>query len=235
MNATQGLLLLYAGVILINTVVSAALWYERRDPLMRAQFFFWASSVFCIVMQAGATHNSFIITLGYSTVFLVSISISNLLVMVAEMPARWRLFFTIMGVGYALSLAAFLAGLSFFAVGLPVAVGVAFPTLYMAITTIASRWKTLTVSRKGLLLATLAHGVHTLDFPVLRDKPNTTVPVFTVGILIVFSLSIFIPAVVLEVVTQQRGSPPRWTWPAGSRPTSCPATPPSKGSISPAT
>lgn len=202
--AVQGLLLLYAGALLINTLISAALWNERRDPLLRAQFFVWASTMVGFITQAVGTQNNLAITIGYSPVFIVSLSITHLVAMILGLTVRWRPFWAIMGVGIALSVAAFFSGASFFVTALPVAIGASLPTLYIAVVAIASRWRELTFSRKGLIITVLVYGLHMLDFAILRDKPEAMAIAFTIGNLIIFTLSIFVPAVVLEAVTRQQ-------------------------------
>ncbi len=203
-TSIQKLLLLYSSLVLINTLMSAALWYERRDPLTRAQFFVWASTLIGFVAQGVFAQGDFVITLGYSFVFLVSIAIAHVISLAMKVVVPWRLFGIIMGISYVISLITYLAHRPFFAVGLPVAIGVAFPALYTSVRVIVERRKELTTAGKGLLLSVIVYGIHMLDFAILRDKPAATAAAFTAGILIIFTLSVFVPAVVVEVVTRQQ-------------------------------
>jgi serine phosphatase RsbU (regulator of sigma subunit) len=198
------LVLLYAGVMFINTVVSAALWYERREPLLRAQFFLWASGIVGFFVPAVATATNFVITLGFSACFLLTAAIAHLLGLLTETAPRWRLFGAVLGAGYVLSFIAYITDQPFFFVSIPVAIGVALPALYTGIQSIATRWKSSSTSRKGLAISVVLWGIHMLDFALLRDKPEAAAPGYTAGILLIFVFSVFVPAVVIETVTQQR-------------------------------
>lgn len=200
----QRLVLLYAGMVLVNALVSAVLWYKQRDPLRRAQFFLWATTVVAFVTQGVFQQNQLTFAFGYSFVFFISLSIAQLMVLMTGITLHFRVFFVVLALSYALSCAAYFAGAGFFAVGLPVSIGAALPSLYAPLRVITTRWRAMTITTRGLAMASLAYSLHMLDFCVLGDKPQTHGIVFTVGALLVFTLSIFVPAAVIEQSADQQ-------------------------------
>ena len=51
MEALRHLLIVFAGILLINVTLSAALWAQHRTPLHRALFALWVSGVMSAGLQ----------------------------------------------------------------------------------------------------------------------------------------------------------------------------------------
>jgi len=70
----------------------------------------------------------------------------------------------------------------------------------------SGKFTELSIAAKGLIYSAFAYQIHFLDFPFLRNKPAFAAPGFMLAILIIFSLSIFAIAAVLQVaINRQRG------------------------------
>ena len=203
MESLESIIILYVGVVLLNTALSALLWARSRTPLHRSVFLLWASTVLSLGTQGGLDQNDLAITLGFSGVFLVNLSLAALIARISSQTLPVRVFVLVLMVAYAVSGLLFASGQSFLFVALPVAVAVAAPSLYVGLAALLRHRDALTFTGRGLTLSALFFVAHNLDFPFLRDKPDFAAFGFTIAILTVFALSIFAPAVVLEILTEK--------------------------------
>ncbi len=199
----QNLLILYAGLLLINVGLSAALWYRNRNPLYRALFFVWATTAASFVVQGALVSSDLMIALAFTAVFPVNLALAKLVALAMGVALPWRRYATILLAGVATSLLLSRLDWGFTAIALPIAVAVSLPTLVTAVRVVASRWRELTISGKALLVSSLLFCAHNVDFAFLRDKPAFAPLGFTIATLIIFALSITGPAVVLELVTER--------------------------------
>ena len=197
------LLILYAGLVLINTALSAALWFRSRDRLHRALVLVWSSTLVSYIAQGLLTQSDLVITYAFATAFLVNFSLASLVAQSQETTIRLRPFASVLIA--ALTLSAILASLrmEFTLIALPVAVAVALPSLTVAVR-VSRSWKSLSVITRALIVSSMLFSMHNLDFAFLRNRPNMAPLGFTVATLIIFALSITSPAVVLERVTQRQ-------------------------------
>lgn len=203
--AVQYLLFIYAGAVLLNAVASLALWWKLRDSLTRGQLLIWAA-VFVALVAQSLFIDGLQKAIGLVIVFVTTMAIASLIAQVGKTQLRWRLAMGIMALGTAIGALVYLLypDPPFALVTAPIAIAVAFPVLATAIEVIFARWSKSTVSRKGLGLAAIFFGMHMLDFPYLANQGGAAVPLgFTLGVLSIFGLSIFVPAVVLETVTAE--------------------------------
>ena len=203
MQDPKTVILLYAGIVFLNTILSAVLWARSRTALHRSVFLLWATTVVSLGSQGGLNQNALATSIGFSFVFFVNAALAALIARISGQHMSLRLFVSMWVCGCALSAAAYGAGLPFVAVSLPVSVAVAAPSLYIGLAALLRHSKSLTFTGKGLVVSALFFVAHNLDFPFLGDKEEFLGVAITIAILIVFALSIFAPAVVLEIVTEQ--------------------------------
>src|SRR5688572_17651471 len=197
------LLILYAGLLVINSALSAWLWASTRERLYRLVFIVWACTTVSFVIQGVFAWNSLALTLGFATVFPVNLVLAQLVAMTLGLPLRWPPFVALLGVGVALSVLLFLGGADFTLVALPTCIAVALPCLVTTGRVIRQR-RELSTSMKALLASTVLFSLHNIDFAFLRDIPALAPLGFTVATLIVFLLSVTLPVVALERVTADR-------------------------------
>ncbi len=202
-EVVRNLLLIYAGVVLLNTVISFALWWKLRDSLTRSQLLIWAAAVVVLVAQGILSQNPAQVIFATAFVFLVTIAIANLLATVFHVRARWRLYFSFMLAGLVLTAVAMYQNAPFMVVSLPVVSGAAFPILSTAFEIAFRRWKESTTTGKGLILASLFYGLHIVDFAYFGNKPQSLTLMFSLAVMSIFALSVFVPAVVVETTTEK--------------------------------
>lgn len=204
MSSLDNILLLYAGMCLLNTALSAALWASSRTDLHRSMFIVWASTLPSLATQAALDQNHLAITLGFGFSFLINLALASLIAKVIEHKLRAKRFLSMLAVGCLSSSIAYAMELPFIAVSLPVAICVAAPCLYTSLLALIRYRNKLSLTGKALAVSAFFFAVHNLDFPFLREVPNATPIAITVAVLIIFALSIFAPAVVLEILTEQQ-------------------------------
>lgn len=203
-DVVQNLLVLYVGLLLINVALAATLWWRNGGALYRALFFVWASTAVSFVAQGALVQSDLAVALGFVSVFFVNLSLAHLGSLATGVSLAWRIFVAILVVAIAASVAAFLAGLSFTTVALPIAIAVSLPALVTAFRMLSTRWRSLSISVRALAVSSILFSAHNVDFAFLRDKPDFAPLGFTIAILIIFALSITGPAVVLELVTDRQ-------------------------------
>lgn len=203
MNLLENLIVLYAGTCLLNAILSAALWARSRTQLHRSLFIVWVSTMLSLAAQALLNQNDLAVTAGFSSVFLANLALAALIARIShqQLATRWYVGFWLASLG--VSALAYSLDLSFAVVSLPTALSVAAPISVVGVRALATRRKTMSFTGKGLTVSGLFFVVHNLDFPFLGDKPDIAPIAISVAIVIIFALSIFAPAVVLEIVTQQ--------------------------------
>lgn len=197
------LLLVYAIAVVLNAFLSALLYYRQRDPLTRAQLMIWVSTFGALIAQGVAGAEMPGVLVGLTSVVVVSGSVAHLLSIIAGEPVPWKTAGLLLGLGWVLSATSMAMDLPFAVTTFPVVIGVAFPLLSTASRIMVRHRARLTLSEQGMVGASLVYGVHMLDFALLGDKPAAAPIGFTVGLICIFALSIFAPAVVVEKISAQ--------------------------------
>jgi len=200
----QNLLVLYAGLTLLNAAFAAALWRSTRDRTVRSLFLAWTSVMVAFFGQGVLVGGDLAVTLGFALVFFNNLAFAHVLAGIAEVPLPWRALVASYGVGVALSSVTAAAGLGFTAVALPTAFGVAAPCVAVAAVVIRRRWGTLTAQGRALTLSCLLFSAHNIDFAFLRRRDSFATLGFTIALLVVFALSISAPAALLEQVARRQ-------------------------------
>ncbi|GEM_PF-4208910 len=201
-------LALYAGILLINTVVAVIMYWISRAELHRDLVLVWGSMLFTFVVQgitSGiAPHSHPVILAGFATIWVANLAYSRLIrdVFEVRMPFRASVIFIVAALSVSVGL--HLAGAGFTVMTLPTALAVVFPQVVTTLRAMSSRWPEATPTARALLLASLAVVIHILDYPFLRMVESMAALGFTVGILVVFALSIFAPAVAAEIMTARQ-------------------------------
>lgn len=195
------LISVYAFAVLINSLISGLLYAKQRDALTRAQLFIWAATFGALLVQGAAGAAMPGVLIGLSSVFAVSCSIANLLSIVSGIKVAWRRAWALLALGWLISLGALAVKLPFVMVTAPVLIGVAWPLASTSGRMLAQMRGRLTSSELGMAIASAFYSLHMLDFALLGDKPEWGPFGFSLGLLCIFALSIFAPAVVVEKIT----------------------------------
>ena len=203
MDTLSHLLVLYAGLVLINTALSAALWFGSREPLHRDLLFVWGSTLLSYVLQGALTQNVLVMVYAFTSVFAVNLALAALVARSLRLPLHWRPFAWTLAGAVVLSTALWAVGGAFTAVALPVAVGVSLPALVTA-GRVIPLWRRASVAVRALVISCVLFSLHNIDWAFLRNRPEVATFGFTIATLIIFALSITALAVVLETVTERQ-------------------------------
>lgn len=199
----ENLLIVYAGILCINLIISAGLWFLSKAPLYRSVFLLWLAGILSFLMTGFFTQNDLAIALGFSATFLVNIVLSYLLSEVTLTKLPWRLFVFFLLLSYPLAIAGHLLQLSFVWIALPVTIAVGFPGLFASGKIIYTKWNELTATGKTFSIVAGLYSLHMVDFAFLRlDETFSTIG-FSIGLLFGYCFSILVPAAVLEILTEK--------------------------------
>ncbi|MDA1353780.1 MAG: SpoIIE family protein phosphatase [bacterium] len=201
MTGIENLLILYAGIVLINTIVSALLWRKQRDKLSKQLFSIWLATFIVYILQGTLLQNNLLIVIGFSFTLLINIAISDFLKTIADRPIKHGLYYGVMILAVAISGGLFLTNQPFTRIALPVTIAVAFPLIHTAFILIKNDWKKLGFSPKALTITCVFFAIHNIDFAFLRMVDEAAPMGFTVATLLISALSLFAPAIVIERVT----------------------------------
>jgi signal transduction histidine kinase len=200
----QQLLAIYLGILLFNLALSGWLWFRQRATLNRYLVQVWASGCLFAAFQAIPGRGILWEAVSCLPSFLVSVSLANLVGQLSKSAIPARRYWAAAFVAPFLSTAIYFAGGPFWAVALPPSAAVAYPVIDTPLRVLLRRDGSLTSAGKALLLSMLAFGVHDLDYPFMRNRPELAVAGFTIAVLLLFLVSVTAPATVLERVSEER-------------------------------
>ncbi len=199
----RNLLFLYAGIVVINVLLSAALWIRDRNPLFRSLLVAWTWMVVAFVTTGALSAGTVWIITGFLPGFAVNLMFARILGATAGVDVPLKPYLAVLGVAYAVTLAFAAAGVGFTIVTLPTVLAIALPSIVTAARLLRSR-RRLSTSAIVLLAGCVVFSLHNIDFAFLRDRPETATLGFTIATLVVFALSVAAPAVALEQVTEHQ-------------------------------
>ncbi len=197
MDPIRSLIALYAGVTLLNLLISLGLYLYRRTPLNRALFLVWVSTISVFFAHAMVPESPGPVALVNGLGFFVNLALANLICKVVGLPLTW-IRYSLVGVfGFGVSLLAVWLGQSFLLMSLPICLVAAYPIMDVPARALF-RWRRMRLSSKGLVITAILVAVHTVDFAFLRDQPDMVMIGFTIATFLIFGLTLFAMAVVLE-------------------------------------
>ncbi len=205
MNTIQNLLVLYAGLFLFNTALSLLLWHRYKSNLYKLLAYMWGAGITTFLIQ-GAFFNigDLKIATGFAFTFFPMLAHAFLISEICKVKFSWKKASLFMCSGYIMSFLLFSLVTKFSISAYPIVFGVAFPIIHTALRAIKQTWKTTSISIKGFLLSNLLLVAHMLNFPIFRMVESSASIGFTIAIIVVFSLSIFAPSSVIEIITTQK-------------------------------
>lgn len=202
-DLVRNLLLLYAGAVLLNVIVSSVLYLRDDKPIYRSLVVCWTAMLVSFGAQGALSSGELQMVLGFATAFLVNFAFARLLASTADVELRWWPYSVALTAGVAVSVALHAAGFGFSAIALPVVVPVALPCL-VTVGRMLSAKRRLSTAKFVLVVGCVLFSLHNLDFALLRNRPEFAPIGFTVAILVVFMLAIAGAAVALEQVTEHQ-------------------------------
>lgn len=202
MISVTHILLLYAGIVLINVTLSAFLWYKDKLSIHKPLFILWCATLVNFFLNGISQHNNFTLSLGFSGGILIGLALYKLCTSDFNEKIPWLFFIPLQILAYLLSIYAQTQTSSLFWISLPISIGTATPYLAVTYISIKKYWKQMTFSNKGLVITTFILGLHVLDFPFIRESLGFVG--FTIACLLVFALSIFGYSMVIEKVAKEK-------------------------------
>jgi serine phosphatase RsbU (regulator of sigma subunit) len=199
----RNLLFLYAGVVVINVLLSAALWIRDRNPLFRSLLVVWTWTVVALTFSGALTGGTVAIISGLLPTFAVNLMFARILGSTTGVAVPIGPYLGGLAAAYAATIALSVTGHGFTVSTLPTAIAIGLPSLVTGARSLVSG-RRLTTSAIVLLTGCVLFSLHNVDFAFLRDRPSAATLGFTLATLIVFALSVAAPAVALEQVTEQR-------------------------------
>ena len=203
------LLLTYASAVAINTLVAALLWQRNRDRLHWCLLSLWLAALLTFISQGALLPFGMVgRAVGMIPSFLITLSLAALIIETTELSDTklpWLKFTLVYLVSISCSAYFAMTGHSFLTVTLPFIVCGSLPIFWVLLKVFNSGiFGEMSIAAKGLIYSALAYQIHFLDYPFLRDKPEFAAPGFMLAILIIFSLSIFAIAAVLQVAVNRQ-------------------------------
>jgi serine phosphatase RsbU (regulator of sigma subunit) len=197
----QNLLFLYAGIVAINVLLSAALWARDHNPLFRSLVVAWTWMIVAFITGGALSSGDLAIITGFLPGFAVNVMFARILGSTTGVTVPIKPYLAVLGAGYLTTLALHFGGVGFTVMTLPTVVAIALPSIVTAIKSWRTK-RTLSTSAIVLLTGCVLFSLHNIDFAFLRDRPETATVGFTIATLVVFALSVAAPAVALERVTE---------------------------------
>jgi len=197
----RNLLFLYAGIVVINVLLSAALWIRDRNALFRSLLVAWSWMVVAFATGGALTAGTLAIITGLLPAFGVNLMFARILGSTTGTAVPLKPYLGVLAAAYAATVMLSSTGLGFTLVTLPTVLAIALPSLVTAARSLRARQR-LSTSAIVLLAGCVLFSLHNIDFAFLRDREDMATLGFTIAMLVVFSLSVAAPAVALEQVTE---------------------------------
>ena len=198
MDIVQNILLLLTGMVVLNLCISVYFWIKNRTLLNLSLVFLWITLLLSFFVQGIFNHN-----LDYSivafgvTVFLNNLSLASLIHILLHEKLNYMKYVVWVGVGFSCFLCTYYLDQSFFLKSVFICLAVSYPLLDSAIIS-KKHWASMSTTAKILVFFTVLYYVHTLDYALLRDKPDMAILGFSFAYIIIYGLSIFAPSVITE-------------------------------------
>jgi len=198
MSNLAALILLFAGLNVVNALVSGLLWFEHRTPLHRSFVLMWCGSVLSLAANALVSGPLMPLAALLPT-FAMNLSLADIIRRAVGVPPAWRLHLGLFGVSTVMCIVFILVHAPFWMVSMPVVIALGLPLFHIAARAVrAHGWRKLSLTARLVILTATAIGLHELDYPFLRPDPSFAPLGFVFALTLAFALSIAVPAMILE-------------------------------------
>lgn len=204
MEIVNTLLVTYTGVLLINVVIASLLWYAYRHSLYKLTLLVWLGIFVNFALQAVFQENTLLMVFSFSTYFFCSFYLVQILESVAEIKLFSKRHSVVFLASLIVATTFSFFEVSFTLTAIPVAVAVAYPMFEASLRVLFSA--NCSRGAKVYCGVLILNAIHFLDYPFLRPLPDMAVFGFSFALVLVFSLSIFLPPFVLKSVMDKYSS-----------------------------
>jgi len=204
MGSITNLLLLYSGILLLNTLISGLLWVKLKLNLYRLLFFVWLAIAASFLIQGMFQDPPLWVIYSFSSCTIIGYAFIALYKEIEPIPAPWRVFIIAQVLGVLGTTALYYVTPEFSIYAFPLALTTALPYIYLPYYVFKKKYSLLSFTHKGFLITSLISGLHILDFPFVRYSVAGFSVGFTIAFLEAVGVSIFAFGVVLESITQEK-------------------------------
>ncbi|MBX3187728.1 MAG: ATP-binding protein [Labilithrix sp.] len=192
------LLLVFAGLLLVNAVISGVMWARQRTPLHRALFLVWALSMGSLTLQAFVQAERWMVFAFAIPSLGVNLLLADLHGRALDLRPRWRTYLAASTVGLVATAVATARAAPFWMAALPLVAGVTTPLVDVCAQSFSRAGAKPSTMGRLAILALALNALHHLDYPFFRDDPRFAATGFVVAILAGLATSITAPAIILE-------------------------------------
>jgi signal transduction histidine kinase len=201
METLKNLLMTYSAMVAINIVVAGLLWNRFRTQLYFYLLLIWCGTMLSFILSGMTIEASTLArSLAFSTAIFTSIPIALLLRSLCNLKLAWRRYLGAMGVAVLTTVLLDRLGAPelLYAFPIPLAVGLpGFSVSYQAL--ILKRGLSgRSIAHKGLAGTIFLFSIHNVLYAFFHAWPAGQTAGFIVALLLVFGISIFAPAAVVE-------------------------------------
>ncbi len=201
MELLQPLLVVYSGVMLVNVMLMALLWYFFKETLYKYGILLWVCALLNFVMQGMVAQHELGSVLAFSTYYLCALLLVRVLESTSELKVPYNYYHGLFCVAICCSVIISYMGMSFTAIAIPCAIAVAVPMLY-------SGWRVLKDNAAPQLsrlfaFILLLNGLHFLDYPFLRPIPEMALFGFSLAFVLVIILSLYLPVFISKITSDR--------------------------------
>ena len=196
--------LIYASIVLLNFIVAAILYTKSSNRLHRQLCIVWLSTGFALFIQGVFSSSIAAILVSLIANFIHSLSLLNLMVILNGIPSLWRRFTLIFIMAYIPAIYFYVNGYIFSVIALFPVVAVALPLYYAGIKSLYLKNLEKSLSMKCLSISYLLFALHYMDFPFVRMNPELSLFGFSLGVMIIFSISLFSLSCAVETIIKEK-------------------------------
>jgi signal transduction histidine kinase/CheY-like chemotaxis protein len=163
----------------------------------------WLLTTLNFFLQGLVTESILGSLLTFPTYIFVAYYACSLLTEISSMPFNFKPFTAIYIISLVASFLLYKTSNNFTVIALPVAIGVAVPQIFFALTKLLKYRQTGTQFGNSFALLLLLNGLHFLDYPFLRPDPQMAI--FGFGMVLIFSicLATLLPGILNKYHTDQ--------------------------------
>lgn len=202
MGNLKELIYLYAFLMLLNTIISILLYRSYKVDLYKMSSILWFTYFVNFLTQAMLDSSHYLMVIGYSTYFAVSIVFRRILdVALDTSELDDRIYYYVFVVCFGAFNLLYFFDYSFTVYSLPMAFAVTAPVLSAALKVLGDN-KKVSLSTKLLCYFVILNSLHHIDYPFLRLSDFAPMG-FTIAFVLIFTLSCILPAFVMNIASDK--------------------------------
>lgn len=195
MEVLQTLLVCYAVLLAISSIVCCKLWLFYRTKPFLLLMLVWPLTLANFVLQGFFVDSLAGSVFSFSTYFFSALCLAALLNVISETQFNWGGYGLVFAASCVTSATIYMLDGSFFWVALPVAIAIAAPQIFTALNKLIRHRSKGPELTNMFAVTLLLNGLHFLDYPYLR--PVTELAVYGFGLVMIITIlfSLLLPVI----------------------------------------